>query len=206
MAKRKYFPTEYIDAQLRALYSKRLANGRKAVPALTEFGKRIGWPKYALTDRARKLGLARTKEALWSEAEYELLERHAHQTDATIQRRLKAAGFQRSRNAIKIKLTRKAIRIGTEHFSATGFARMLGCDGHCVTRWIGLGYLKAERRGTARTEKQGGDAWLISPKAMRDFLLKHPNEYDIRKVTDQIWFLDVVTNGKIAGNYSEKYS
>jgi hypothetical protein len=28
-------------------------------------------------------------------------------------------------------------------------------------------------------------------------------EFDIRKV-DQLWFLDVVTEGKIAGNYFER--
>jgi hypothetical protein len=199
--KRKYFPTEYIDQQLRQLYGKRLANGRKAVPSLTEFGQRIDWPKFALTNRARQLGLARTKEKPWSEAELTLVERYAHLTDATIQRKLKSAGYQRTRTAIKIKLTRKSFRLGTEHFSATGFARLMGIDSHCVTRWIGLGYLKAEKRGTNRTEKQGGDDWLISPKAVRNFLLSYPNEYDLRKVTDQMWFLDAVTDGKIAGNY-----
>ena len=56
------------------------------------------------------------------------------------------------------------------------------------------GDLKAKFRGTARTEQQNGDIYLIHEKDVRRFILEHPTEIDLRKV-DQLWFLDVLTNG-----------
>jgi hypothetical protein len=76
-------------------------------------------------------------------------------------------------------------------YSASGLAQALGIDSHAVTRWIKSGHLKAKCRGTARTEQQNGDIYLIHEKDVRRFILEHPTDIDLRRV-DQIWFLDYV--------------
>lgn len=79
-------------------------------------------------------------------------------------------------------------------YSGKGLADALGIDSHVVTRWIKAGHLRAEPRGTKRTEQQGGDSYRIREKDVRRFILEHPTEIDLRKV-DQLWFLDLITNG-----------
>lgn len=199
---KKWNATEQIDNLLRTVYAKRLAEGRKCAVRLADLGKRLGWPKFALTKRARELGLCRVKEKPWSETEIELLAKYAHLSVGVVERKLRQAGFARTETAIHLKLNRTALRQGTDYFSATALAGLLGCDSHVVTRWIRLGYLKASPKGTERTPQQGGDSYLLHEADIRNFLLTCPYEYDFRKVTDQLWFLDVVTGGKVGGGYT----
>jgi hypothetical protein len=56
--------------------------------------------------------------------------------------------------------------------------------------------LQAKFRGTARGPQQNGDSYLIQEKDVRRFILEHPTEIDLRKV-DQLWFLDLLTNGLV---------
>jgi hypothetical protein len=60
-----------------------------------------------------------------------------------------------------------------------------------VTRWIELGHLKAERRGTNRLEIQGGDMGFIHEKNIRQFIVENIALIDIRKV-DKFWFVDML--------------
>jgi len=69
-------------------------------------------------------------------------------------------------------------------YSANGLARALGTDNHTVARWIRAGHLK------------GPDIYLIHEKDVRRFILGHPTDIDLRKV-DQLWFLDLITNGLV---------
>lgn len=71
-------------------------------------------------------------------------------------------------------------------------------DPHAVKRWITLGLLDAERRGSARTEKQGGDTYIIWQADVKRFVCAHPEEVDFCKV-DKLWLLDLVTDGRVAG-------
>ena len=79
-------------------------------------------------------------------------------------------------------------------YSGKGLAQALGIDSHVVARWIKSGHLKAQLRGTARNEQQGGDTCLIRENDVRRFVLDHPTEIDLRKV-DQLRFSDLITNG-----------
>ena len=56
--------------------------------------------------------------------------------------------------------------------------------------------LRATRRGTERTERQGGDTYWIAHKAVHAFVLTYPDEIDLRKV-EKWWFLDLLTAGRI---------
>jgi hypothetical protein len=113
-----------------------------------------------------------------------------------IQRKLKAAGFARSVAAIQIKLNRERIKSNLEGYSACQLAGAMGIDAKKVLRWIKDGVLKAERRGTDRLPQQGGDTWWISDQGVRRFVLRFPEEIDLARV-EKIWFLNLVTNGKL---------
>ena len=77
--------------------------------------------------------------------------------------------------------------------SAHDLAYCLGVDEHFITRAIKGSRLKAEPRGTARTEAQGGDSYYIQRKDIRTYVTNWLNEIDIRKV-DKYWFVDLLTS------------
>lgn len=186
-----WIATPEIDQVIQRLYAERV--GRDKIPHLKNYAEKIGWPSWAVKKRGRELGLARTKEAPWSDQEVELLHRYAWMSDERIRLKLKAAGFARTATAIHLKLKRTRAKDGSGFYSATGLAGLFGCDSHCVTSWIRKGYLKAKPRGTERTKVQGGDTWLILHRDVRQFVADHPLEFDIRKV-DQLWFVDMLTS------------
>lgn len=192
-----YVSNDLIDQRLRAIYLKpdRKRSGDQSVKKLAA---QLKWPKWALTKRAAQLGLSRVKDLPWCEAEIAILERFAWMSPERIRLKLKAAGYTRSATAIDIKLDRAAARQNTPYLTANALALLFGIDRHCVARWIKLGYITARRRGTDRHEGNGGDMYQIHENDVRAFVFARPLEFDIRKV-DQLWFLDLVTNGKIAG-------
>jgi len=190
--RRKYVFTAQIDQRIREIYlSQHDANTRSGIRQLAE---QVGIPHWALKKRARELGLARTKEKSWSEPELAILARYAWMSDERIRLKLKAAGYARTVTGIHLKLKRMRFKCDPSFYSGKGLAQALGIDSHVVTRWIKSGHLRAQFRGTARGEPQGGDIYLIREKDVRRFILEHPTEIDLRKV-DQLWFLDLITNG-----------
>jgi hypothetical protein len=193
-SRRKYVFTDQIDRLIRESYHNRQnERTRFSVRALA---KKVGMPHWALKKRARELGLARTKELPWSERELEILGRYAWMSDERIRLKLKAAGYTRTVTGIHLKLKRMRFKHDGSFYSACSLAQALGIDPHAVTRWIKSGHLKAKLRGTARTGQQNGDSYLIQEKDVRRFILEHPTDIDLRKV-DQLWFLDVITNGLV---------
>ena len=192
--RRKYIFSDQIDHLIREIYLSPPES--KTRPGIRLLAKKVGMPHWALKRRARELGLARTKELLWSERELEILARYAWMSDERIRLKLKAAGYARTVTGIHFKLKRMKFKHDGSFYSASGLAQALGIDSHAVTRWIKSGHLKAKCRGTARTEQQNGDIYLIHEKDVRRFILEHPTDIDLRRV-DQIWFLDLITNGLV---------
>lgn len=192
--RRKYHFTLAMDEEIRRAYHLFLDyNNRKAIGACA---RKLQLPRWALNRRAALLGLARIKEPEWNAAEVAILERWGHLTDAVIQRKLKSEGFHRSLNAIHLKMKRLHIRQNLDGYSANALALAFGVDGHKITYWIKRQMLKATRRGTGRTESQGGDTYWITHNAVREFVLTYPDEIDLRKV-EKWWFLDLVSAGRI---------
>src|SRR5436190_1385098 len=189
---RKYVFTAQIDQRLREIYFSH--PHAKARPGIRHLAEQVAIPHWALKKRARELGLARTKEKPWSEPELAILARYAWMSDERILLKLKAAGYARTVTGIHLKLKRMRFKCDPNFYSGKGLAQALGIDSHVVTRWIKSGHLRAQFRGTARGEPQGGDIYLIREKDVRGFVLEHPTEIDLRKV-DQLWFLDLITNG-----------
>ena len=190
--RRKYGFSAQIDQRIREIY---LGHpNAKTRPGIRHLAEQVGIPHWALKKRARELGLTRTKEKPWSEPELAILARFAWMSDERIRLKLKAAGYTRTVTGIHLKLMRMRFKCDPSFYSGKGLAQALGIDSHVVTRWIKGGHLKARFRGTSRSEQQGGDIYLIREKDVRRFILEHPTEIDLRKV-DQLWFLDLITNG-----------
>jgi len=190
----KYQPNEVIDREIRAAYDRLRKNS--VIGALCLAARRIGWPKWAVTKRGRSLGLGRVKEPFWTEPEIKILEKWGWIGDDRLAMKLKAVGFPRTATAVHLKRKRMRINVNGDWYSATSLSEALGVDVHKVMRWIKAGLLKADRRGTLRTQNQGGDTYLIVRKAVKDFVLRCPDEYDLGKV-EKFWFLDLITDGKI---------
>jgi hypothetical protein len=192
---RKYIFTDQIDQLVREIYLNP-PGAKTRRPGIRLLAKKVGMPHWALKKRARDLGLARTKELPWSEPELEILARYAWMSDERIRLKLKAAGYARTVTGIHLKLKRMRFKHDGSFYSACSLAQALGIDPHVVTRWIKSGHLKAKLRGTARTEQQNGDSYLIQERDIRRFILDHPSDINLRKV-DQLWFLDLITNGLV---------
>jgi hypothetical protein len=134
------------------------------------------------------MGLARTKETCWTEEELRYLEAHYHRLHiSTIARHI-----GRTTTAVALKAKRMGVRKYGEGYTAASLSLALGVDSHLVTRWIEEGALNATRRNTDRER----DAWFISDSDIREFIVRHPTEIDIRKV-DGLWLIDLLTSGPV---------
>lgn len=189
----KYKPDAKIDSAIRDAYRTQRLGDRNALKRLS---RDIGWPRYAICRRGAELGITRAKEQPWTAAEEELLERVGHLTPSGIQRRFAAAGYARSVAAIQIKLNRNRIKQNLDGYSATRLADAFGVDVHKVLNWIRRGLLRAQGRGTDRLPAQGGDIWWIPQREAKRFVLQSPEEIDLARV-EKIWFLDLLTSGKM---------
>ena len=193
-SRRKYCFTPAMDEEIRRAYHLYIEyNNRKAISGCA---RNFRYPKWVINRRAGILGLTRTKEPEWSKEEVRVVEKWQHLTDAAIQRKLKAKGLQRSINAVRRKVQRLRIKQNRDGYSAQSLAGAFGVNSHKVIYWINHKMLIASRRGTARSGSQGGDTYWITHADVREFVLTHPDEVDLRKV-EKWWFLDLVTDGRI---------
>lgn len=170
------------------VYHTDTGNGQVAALA-----RRFGYPRWTITRYAIQQGwTARQKgEPHWSEKELKLLKGSARHSPEVISRKLKEQGFSRSVTAIVMKRKRMRFLQNLNGHSAISVAMCLGVDSHFVLRAIRRGKLYATKRGTNRTERQGGDAWWIKDKDIRDYVVNHLPQIDIRKV-DKYWFVDLL--------------
>lgn len=194
--KKKWTTSDAIDAEIRLVYEAGI--GRGEVNALA---RRLMRPKHWVVQRAAALGLKtpRFKEPPWSEEEEEQLALLAARgpTLPVLARKMREKGYRRTATACMVKLKRLGVSRrgdGSEVWSATQLARLMGVDPTTVTkRWIRLEGLAAKRRGTERTDVQGGDEYLITRDALRRWLKDHAQSVDLRKV-DKFFFWSVVFN------------
>ena len=167
--------------------------GMTADHPVRAYAEKIRYPRWKISRYAREQGWTarQKKEPDWTEKELEVLERSAHRHPEVIQRHLKRAGFSRSVTGIILKRKRMRFLQNLGGYSAQAVAKCFGVDQHCITRWINLGWLKAQRRGHKRVPAQRGDYFYIKDKWIRDFILEYLPEIDIRKV-DKYWFVDLL--------------
>jgi transcriptional regulator with XRE-family HTH domain len=189
--RRKYFFTPEIDERIRRVYRHKTGNSE-----VTELAQRLGMPSYTISRRAREINAyePKIKESRWSSKEIEILTKNAHKSLQIIRKHLKKRGFTRSFTGIHLKRRRLRLLKNLSGYTARQLAECFGCDVKTITRWINLGYLKAKKRGTLRTEKQGGDMWWIKEKNIQNFIKENIGLIDIRKV-DKFWFVDILCGG-----------
>jgi hypothetical protein len=194
--KGKWVFTPAMDAEIREAYAHQVSMDRtQTVKPLAE---KLGVPRWKICRRAAVLGLVQTslnhakQNRPWTKAEKEITAKCAHLSPTRIGLKLKAAGFARSENSIRIYIQRHIGRKPRSHYSATSLANLLGIDSHAVMRWIRQGWLKAEHAGTKRTERQNGDSNVIQPEDVRQFIIDYVHLVDFRKV-DKFWIVELLT-------------
>lgn len=189
---RKYFITESMAAEIERVYLS--ATGGSEVKELAE---RLKIPRWKITRYAIAKGWVqkRIKEPPWSEPELRILESSAHRGLDTIQRNLRKAGYVRSVTGIHIKRKRMRFLKNLNGQSGGQVAECFGVDLGVVRRWIKLGYLKADRRGTNRTEVQGGDIYYIKDAWVKDFVINNLDIIDFRKL-DKWWITDILVGDR----------
>ena len=125
-----------------------------------------------------------------------ILKRHERFSPETIQRKLRENGYRRSLMGVVLKRKRMRFIQNLNGSSANTLALCFGVDTKAIVRWIEKGYLKAERRKTARTEKQGGDVYFIKYVWIRNFIINSVCIIDFRKI-DKYWLVDLLAGGQI---------
>lgn len=88
-------------------------------------------------------------------------------------------------------------------YCANQLGQLLGLDPKCVARWIKNGWIHAETGETDRTSQQGGDIKWVDHADVRLLIINNPHLVDLRKVTDQGWFIGLL-GGKPADGRQHK--
>ena len=187
--KTKYIISPDMHTEIQKVYQSMTGNGE-----VGELAIKFGLPRWKISRYALQQGWCAKckKEPNWSEQELKILEGVAHLSPERIQIRLKKAGFSRSQNGIVLKRKRMRFLQNLKGMTSRTLAMCFGIDDHCITTWIEKGYLKAKKRGTKRTSKQGGDQWFIKEKWVRNFIVENVSIIDFRKV-DKFWLVDILT-------------
>lgn len=183
--------TPEMAEEIKRLYQTDTGNGQVAALA-----KKWGYPRWKISRYVVIHGWVPTqpKEPDWSDEEKSILERNAHFSPEAIRRRLKNHGYVRSVSGIVNKRKRLRYCQNLNGQSAVKLALCFGTDAKFVTKAIQDGRLKAARRGTRRTERQGGDSYYIKDKDIRKYIIDNVHEIDFRKA-DKYWLIDI-----LAGN------
>ncbi|MEN6439456.1 MAG: hypothetical protein ABFD97_12855 [Syntrophobacter sp.] len=152
---------------------------------------KLGIPKWKLIRYAVKQGYVaclHKKEPNWHPREISILKANAHLSPERLRVLLAREGFNRSVNGIVLKKKRLGGKALVDGYSCCQLSKRLGIDAKGITRWIELGYIQAEQRGTARMAVQGGDIWFISNESVKSFLKEHIDLVDFRKL-DKYWLV-----------------
>lgn len=182
---RRYKRSDELDERIRKLYSRPVGTGE-----VRDFAKRERLPRWWVTRRAGDLGVrtARHREPEWTEEELQLLVDTAHLSPKVAAARFKKHGFVRSETGIHVKRKRLKVKPSDNgYYNASQLAMLLGVDPSTVANWCERGWLKAKRRGTNRTQPQGGDQWWIREADVRTFAVHHPMRIDHRKLPPSSW-------------------
>lgn len=186
-----------IEAEIRRVYTSAPTPG-----AIDDLAARIYRPRWWVGREAAKMGIVmpRFRAPEWSEAEDALLERFAHLDADQAARRLKKAGYPRTTTAVAVRRKRLGLKVAAARadaglYTANALARLFGIDIHQVSGWIAREGLPAKRRGTARTQAQGGDQWEIREPALRQWMARHAQLIDLRKL-DKYWLFEIAFGRK----------
>lgn len=189
--RQKYILDEPSRNLIRAVYGNpEYGRVEESIQYLVE---KIGAPRSTIRSWASRLGLQRTRDDYWTEADIEYLQAHIEKSSiASIAKHL-----GRTQTAIRVKAKRlKFHRVPSDNYSARGLADALGCDRRTVGRWIERGLLHA------RWDHER-DQWSITPQAVRTFIIAYPREVDHRRA-DWLFLLDILVGSDEIGKIKAK--
>lgn len=119
----------------------------------------------------------------------------------TLSRRLKKSRRAIEHRTAYLGLTKRSDEYG---YTVQDIVEFLGTSWERVSAWINKGWLSASRRNSDRPR----DFWLVTPLALRRFLLAHSEEIDLAKVQDaggkQLLFDLLVSSGHGAGEFGDR--
>lgn len=132
----------------------------------------------AVSNMAGRLGLRQKKEPRWTPEEDRFLRENWHSMAIrTLARRLK-------RTTVAIDVRAKRLKLGPQvhpgMFTLIDVCNLLRIDHRKVKRYIEAGQLHV-RKAPVKTSR-GHDILLFSPVELREFLRRHPEAWDARKV------------------------
>lgn len=170
--------------------------------ATADLAIKLGVERWWLSKAMAQLGLSmpgRTKEPAWSDAENELMKTAPLHDPVACSRIFRARGFSRTPTAIMVRAKRLNIsRRFKGGLTAGQASKILGVDTKYFTTRCISGDIKAERRGSKRLPQQGGDAWVITPAVLRQWVLDNLANVDIRKV-DKFEFVELLVGDAARG-------
>lgn len=183
---RRQFPQcDRIDEALRLRIPTCTARGQLEALAVA-----VGRPAWWVYRRAVALGLVypRRKRDVWTPAEDAILAAAPHLGTRTLQRRLKAAGHQRSEVAVAVRLRRLRLSVVEPDTFTTGeLAPLMGVSETTVRGWI-------TREGLPARTTPGSQAarpqYRIRVQQLRQWVASHAQLVDLRRV-DRFWFIDL---------------
>ena len=187
----KYLFTPEMDNEIRHTYAINTDNS----PRLINLAKKLNMPRWALYQRALKIGAVTSSQQKkkWTDQEITILKKNAHYAPLTIRKRLERAGFQRSLASIVLKRKRMRLFSNLEGMSACLCAEFLGVDLHWVLKHIKSGFLKGE---VIRYDREGKVNYYVREKDIRKFIINHPELIDLRKV-EKYYFIELLANGVV---------
>ena len=175
MRSKKIFWTDGLDSILRRCYHT-ARNRNELIRNLTYLQRATGFPRFAITNRASALGIARIKKQLWTPAELAQL----RELVGTCGRRTLAKRLGRSEYSVKAALKRLMLSARlTEGYSRSDLVELLGASPASVRRWEQMRWLAFSSCGRA------------SEASVRRFLKMHPDQYQLSFV-NEAWFKGLV--------------
>lgn len=140
-------------------------------------------PRSAVHYYARKLGVARTKEPIWSDKDTQFLIANWSRGKSYCARKLK-----RTEDAVWVKAQRTGlggVAKGSHNLSGKNIADILGINLHTVLLWIKRGRLVCKRAPFKNRIIN-----LISPDDLEAFLENNLELWDSRKMKVSLWLQD----------------
>lgn len=199
MAREKYIITPEIDKEIEDLYLNKVNMDKKRFPRpVADLAKKINFPANKITRRAQVLGLIKqgTNQSRWSQDEIKILESNYDKSLIVVKRKLNRSGYKRSITAIINKYRKMKIRRINEGYTAYSLSQCFGVCQRTILALIHKNKLTVKRRETRRTKNQGGDSFLISDSAVKQYIVNYVDEIDFRKI-DKFWLVSILTNKTI---------
>lgn len=170
MAAKKFHWTDGLDAALKRAYQ--TARGRdELIRNITLLQRLTGFPRFAITDRAASLGVARMQQRAWTPSEIERL----RELIGTAGRKTIAQKLGRTEYSVKAELRKLRLSLQCrDGYTRTDLANVLCASPKTVRRWERMGWL------TTVNDR-------FPEHAVRRFLFNHPDQYQLARV-DDAWF------------------